>query len=95
MIWLYERGPEVLRVETRFDNVSSEFELIWHRPGGSSQSERFASEDVFRARLESVEAALKSEHWKINGSPKILSEGWKGATNGRTKPASRDTPEID
>ena len=55
MIWLYERGPEVLRIETRFVQATNEFELIWHRPDGTSESERFATEATFRARLESVE----------------------------------------
>ncbi len=80
MIWLYERGPEVLRIETRFDQASSEFELIWHRPDGSRESERFATEATFRARLETIEAALKSDHWNINGSPQILAAGWKDGT---------------
>ena len=77
MIWLYERGPEVLRIETRFDNATSEYELIWHRPDGSSNSERFATEAEFRARLESVEAALRSDHWNITGAPQIQPDGWK------------------
>ena len=49
----------------------------WHRPDGSTESERFATEATFRARLESIEEALKSDHWNINGSPQILSAGWK------------------
>jgi hypothetical protein len=77
MIWLYERGAEVMRIETRFDNASSEYELIWHRPDGSNESERFASEAAFRARLESVESALRTDQWNINGSPQILAEGWR------------------
>lgn len=77
MIWLYERGPDVLRIETRFDNASSQFELIWHRPDGTTDSERFATEAEFRSRLESIEAALKSEHWNISGSPQLLADGWK------------------
>jgi len=79
MIWLYQRGPDVLRIETRFDNATSEFELVWHRPDGTTELERFATEALFRARLESVESDLKSEHWNINGSPRILSDGWKDA----------------
>jgi len=77
MVWLYERGAEVLRIETRFDNAANEFELVWHRPDGSSESERFLTEAQFRARLESVEAALESEHWNMNGGPQILAGGWR------------------
>ena len=85
MIWLYERGPEVLRIETRFDNASNEFELIWHRPDGSTDRERFATEVAFRSRLKSVEAALKTEHWNSNGSPQILPAGWKDGAFGSYK----------
>jgi hypothetical protein len=77
MIWLYERGPEVMRIETRFDSATSEFELVWHRPDSSTETERFATESAFRARLVAIEAGLKTEHWNINGSPQILSEGWR------------------
>lgn len=77
MIWLYERGPDVMRIETRFDQASSEFELIWHRPDGTSESERFATEATFRARLQSVESALNTDHWNLSGAPQILASGWK------------------
>lgn len=77
MIWLYERGPDVLRIETRFDSATSEFELVWHRPDGNTETERFATETAFRDRLVAIEAALTTEHWNINGSPQILSEGWR------------------
>lgn len=76
MIWLYERGPEVLRIETRFDNASSHYELVWHRSDGSTESERFATEAAFRARLESVEASLKMDLWNMNGS-QVLADGWR------------------
>ncbi|OFW46779.1 MAG: hypothetical protein A3J29_20365 [Acidobacteria bacterium RIFCSPLOWO2_12_FULL_67_14b] len=79
MIWLYERGAEVLRIETRFDNDSSQFEMIWHRPDGTTKTERFATEDAFRARLETVEAALRTEHWNRTGTPEIQKDGWKDA----------------
>ena len=79
MIWLYERGEELLRIETRFDNATSQFELIWHRPDGSKEAERFATEGAFRTRLASIEAALKTDHWNINGAPQVLSNGWKDA----------------
>ena len=85
MIWLYERGAEVLRIETRFDNKSSEFELICHRPDGTIDRERFATQAAFRSRLESVEAGLKTEHWNINGSPQILPTGWKDGASSSFK----------
>lgn len=78
MIWMFERGAEVLRIETRFDPAASQFELIWHRPDGTSQVEKFSTESGFRSRLESVEEGLKTERWSQAGSPQILRDGWKG-----------------
>lgn len=85
MIWLYERGADALRIETRFDNASNEFELIWHRPGSTTEIERFASEASFRARLENVEAELRAEQWNINGAPQLLPAGWKDGASGSFK----------
>ena len=78
MIWMYERGAEVLRIETRFNAVASLFELIWHRPDGTTQLEKFSTETSYRARLESVEETLRHERWNHAGSPQILRDGWKG-----------------
>lgn len=78
MIWMYERGAEVLHLETRFDPAASQFELIWHRPDGTTEVEKFSTESAFRARLESVEEVLKTERWNQAGSPEILRDGWKG-----------------
>jgi hypothetical protein len=75
---MYERGAEVLRIETRFDAGALQFQLIWHRPDGTAQLEKFATESAFRTRLENVEESLKSERWNQAGSPQILRDGWKG-----------------
>lgn len=77
MIWLYERGSEILRIETRFDKLSSSYELIWRRPDGTQTVEQFASETTFRVRLEAVETVLKTEHWMSSGAPQILKDGWR------------------
>ena len=77
MIWLYERGSETLRIETRFDKASSSYELIWHRPDGTHTVEQFASEATFRVRLEAVEEVLKTDRWQSSGAPQILKDGWR------------------
>jgi len=83
MIWLYERGPDVLRIETRFDQAASEFELIWHRPDGTRESERFTTEATFRARLETIESALRSDDWNITGAHKSCRPAGKTARPSR------------
>jgi hypothetical protein len=74
---LYERGSEVLRIETRYEKRSSQYELIWHRPDGTHTVEQFASEATFRVRLEAVETALRAEQWMSSGPPEILKDGWR------------------
>ena len=32
MIWIFERGEESLRLETRYDNETTEYVLILHHP---------------------------------------------------------------
>lgn len=77
MIWFYVRGDESLTVETRFDNPTSSFELVWHQPDGTRTVEQFSTEDPFRARIEEVQAALSAERWLRSGPPQIQSDGWR------------------
>ena len=78
MIWLYERGGEVLSIETRFDDATAEFELIWNQPDGTRKMERFATEDSFRTRLADVETTLRTAEWSsAPASPMILRDGWR------------------
>ena len=77
MIWLYQRDNEALQLETRFDNATGEFVLIQQRPGNTEITERFSSEDAFRARLQALSAALDEERWHRNGPPLLLNDGWK------------------
>ena len=77
MVWMYERGAEILKIETRYDKASAAYELIWHRPDGTHTVEQFASETTFRVRLEAVEAVLHQEQWLTSGPPVILKDGWR------------------
>jgi hypothetical protein len=77
MIWIFEREPEeTLRLETRYDNDTSEFVLIMHRPIGGPQIERFTDAVTFRERLEILETQLEADRWKPKG-PVFLHDGWK------------------
>lgn len=77
MIWMYERGEEVLRLETRYDKASASYELIWHRPDGTHTVEQFLSETAYRVRLDAVERHLKTDKWMSSGPPQILKDGWR------------------
>ena len=78
MIWMFERGEESLRLETRYDNATAEFVLIRHQLTGDPHVERFATEEAFRRRLDIVEKQLADEHWTSQeGGPILLNDGWK------------------
>jgi hypothetical protein len=77
MIWIYQRNDEVLQLETRFDNATGEYVLIQHRPAGTQETERFLTEEEFRARLEKLSASLEEAKWNAKGPPLFLNDGWK------------------
>jgi hypothetical protein len=78
MIWLFSRGDEAVRLETRFDNHSQDYilEIAWmDRP---QTLERFRDLAEFKARLLVIEDQLSAEHWTQVGGPEILPHGWRG-----------------
>ena len=78
MIWLFARGDEVLRLETRIDNASGEYVLVSTWSDDPAKVERFRDYDAFDARVRLLEARLGAEHWLQVGSPSILPDGWRG-----------------
>jgi len=82
MIWLFERGREVLRLETRFDSASDEYVLVVVWSDNRIETERFADPAMFDFRLRTLEQELDSEQWVQVGAPTILSEGWKESNEG-------------
>jgi hypothetical protein len=78
MIWLFERGDEVLRIETRVDNASGEYVLVSTWSDSAPRIERFRNHAEYEARLLALEGHLGAEHWTQVGSPTILSDGWRG-----------------
>ena len=82
MIWLFERGEEALRIETRVDSVTGDFvaTVLW--ASGQSKEERFRDEHAFKARLLALERQLADEHWTQIGGPTLLDDGWHLGTAG-------------
>ncbi|MEP6593844.1 MAG: hypothetical protein ABJC51_09130 [Acidobacteriota bacterium] len=78
MIWLFARGDEVLRLETRVDNASGEYVLVSTWSEGPAKVERFSDYETYDTRVRLLEARLDAEHWIQVGSPTILSDGWRG-----------------
>ena len=75
MIWLYERGQEALRIETRYDKDLRQYVATMYWPDGRSESERFTSRESFHARLRALERQLAADQWQQIGGPKLLDEG--------------------
>lgn len=82
MIWIFERGQEALRIETRFDSGTGDFVAIVFWADGQSKEERFRSESAFRSRLMALERQLADEHWNQIGGPTLLEDGWQLGTAG-------------
>jgi hypothetical protein len=78
MIWLFERGDEVLRLETRVDNGSGEYVLVSTWSDSAPRIERFQDYEAYHTRLLALEGQLAADHWTQVGSPTILSDGWRG-----------------
>jgi hypothetical protein len=77
MLWMFQRGDESLRLETRFDNETADYLLIIHRPDGTQEIERFKDALTFGNRLNALEKQLDMEHWNTIGSPVLLRDGWR------------------
>jgi hypothetical protein len=76
MLWFFERGRESIRLETRYDNESSEFVGFIRHPDGREETLRFPEAEKFHAWLVTLEQTLKMEHWVNHGGPVILPYGW-------------------
>jgi hypothetical protein len=76
MLWFFERDDESLKIETRYDNNTSEFVVIVRYPNGQEHSERFTDGDDFRRWLEAFEQTLAAQHWTGRSGPIILPYGW-------------------
>ena len=72
MIWLFERGNEAVRVETRKGELGDFVVTVyWH--DGQCQIERFSDQAKFRTRLLALEQELAGEDWQHRGNPRLLS----------------------
>lgn len=78
MIWTFERGDEVLRLETRIDNATGEYLIVSMWAERPSEIERFRDPMQYDLRIRTLEAQLTANQWCQIGSPHILSDGWRG-----------------
>jgi hypothetical protein len=76
MLWIFERGHESRKVETRFDNARGEYVLIRHLQGGDHAIERFVDATTFEQRIADLQAELAADRWEQKG-PIVLRDGWR------------------
>ena len=78
MIWLFERGDEVVRLETRVDNGTGEFVAVITWSDSPAVTERFVGYEQFHARMLEMEKRLAADNWTQIGPPEIMPQGWRG-----------------
>ncbi len=77
MVYLFERDSEAMRLETRYTRESGTYDIIWHRPDGTTTQESFRGETSFRSRLDEIYAELEQEAWRTVGPPRFEKDGWQ------------------
>ncbi len=78
MIWTFERGDEIVRLETRVDNDTREYVVVITWADRPPQTERYADVALYNVRILALEAQLAADHWSLVGNPQILPHGWRG-----------------
>jgi hypothetical protein len=76
MLWFFDRDDESLKLETRYDNETSEFVAVVRYPNGVEHEKRFADAGEFRTWLQGFERDLALQRWTGRGGPVILAHGW-------------------
>jgi hypothetical protein len=76
MLWFFDRADESLRLETRYDNDTSEFVVVVSYADGSQLAERFSALEDFRSWLVAFERILQEQQWTGRTGPVILPYGW-------------------
>jgi hypothetical protein len=77
VIWLFERGDEVLRLETRREDDEGAYVLIIQWANRASETETYADFESYQARLLALEKRLEAENWTQLGGPRVPSD-WRG-----------------
>jgi hypothetical protein len=80
MLWFFDRGAEVLEIETRYDNDTSEYVLEVRAPIDAPTTERFTDAVTFQSRLLEIEQGLSGQRWRRSGPPVMLPDGWPDRT---------------
>jgi hypothetical protein len=81
VIWFFQRAGAEMRVVTRFDQTSGDYVVEVEWPDRDRTSERFADYDAFNQRVQRLHAELLESRWMQNGTPALISDGWRGPSS--------------
>jgi hypothetical protein len=82
MVWFFERAEVVTRLETVFDNATRDYVPLIAAPGDAVRTERFPTEQAYRARLVELEQHLKAQGW-VQSTNIEITDGWRGPSTQR------------
>ena len=75
MLWVYERGHELIRLEMDYEHDRSVCATVVMYPDGCQHTERFVTVDDFQTWLTSFDRLLREEHWADWEGPIVMSYG--------------------
>jgi hypothetical protein len=78
MIWLFERGEQALKLETRYDRTRKEYTIAITRPDSTTETERYSIFAEFHARVLALEHELETDRWRQMGPPSAIPGDWRG-----------------
>jgi hypothetical protein len=79
VIWPHTRDEQSFELETRYDENTPSYLVIWRHPDGTSRTESFPDHARFKERLMILEQQLTGDGWHFTGSPCLLATGWASA----------------
>ena len=77
MLWVFDRDDESVRLETQYDNLTSQFVVTVHYSDGQQHQQRFADKSALFEWLEMFEFHLALQHWTGRTGSIILPYGWR------------------
>jgi hypothetical protein len=78
MIWLFERGEQAIKLETRYDKKRKEYCVTITRPDAPPQIERYSIFSEFHTRILALEQQLETNQWRQTGRPTVIPSDWCG-----------------
>src|SRR5947207_16029981 len=77
MLWLFERNEQSLRLETCYDDDTSEYVVMTRYSAGREQTGRFTKPGEFGSWLVTFDQNLETQRWTLqSGEPVALPDEW-------------------